>query len=184
MEQSTCNRGQCMMPSLERFHEYTTATSLVQDKQPISSSQRILVFPPSVPDVNNKLRGTRACDHFIVSSDITYCDFKGFQVLRAHAVGSKIHRSGRPLHIQLPPKNYSSTKREKEIGGFLFPAANWKEKGKGKRHNRRLFFPICDRYKRERQPPRRDRSLLPLVKIQRSLQRTSQGSSQLEREII
>ena len=82
VEQSTCNRGQCVMPSLERVHDYTLATSLVQDKMPISSSQRSVDFPSFVPENHNKSRGTRVHDQSMVSPDIIYCDFKGFQVMR------------------------------------------------------------------------------------------------------
>ena len=63
-----------MMPSLERFHENSTAI-----EQQLDSARRVVELPPSNP---------------VASSEITYCDFKGFQVmkfatLRAHAVGSK-----------------------------------------------------------------------------------------------
>ena len=79
VEQSTCNRGQCMVPSLERVHDYTLAMSLVQDRTPTSSAQRIVDFPTCVPENYNKSRGTRVYDQSMVTSDITYCDFKGFK---------------------------------------------------------------------------------------------------------
>ena len=127
VEQSTCNRGQCMMPSLERVHAYTLATSLVQDKTPISDAQRNVDFPPYVPEDYNKMRGTRVHDQSLVTPDIKYCDFKGFQVmkyatLKAHAVGSKDpprwevlgEGKGIPARTRISPDPATAAKRKRK----------------------------------------------------------------------
>ena len=65
------------MPSLEEFRAYTTT-----HERAVGTARQVKDLLAFDVARHNHLRGTRVTDTNLIGSDITYCDFKGFQVYK------------------------------------------------------------------------------------------------------